>query len=142
MWSILDTKSPGLDGFNSKFYKTSWSVIGGDVIEVIQPFFRNGKLLQAWNTTVVHLIPKVLNPKNLGDYRPISCCHNLYKYITKWICSRLKLVLGHLISPSQGAFVEGPNIMHNILLCQDSETLWEETLSSYLSFEDRFEEGL
>ena len=119
LWSIPDTKSPALDGYNSKFYKAFWSVIGDDVVEVVQQFFRYGKHLQAWNTTAVHLIPKVPNPNNSGDYRPISCCHTLYKCITKLICSRLKLVLGHIISPSQGAFVEGRNIMHNILLCQD-----------------------
>ena len=88
-------------------------------MEAVQQFFRNRKLLQAWNTTAVHLIPKVPNLNSLDDYRPIACCHTLYKCITQLICSRLKLVLGHIISPSQGAFVEGQNIMHNILLCQD-----------------------
>ena len=72
LWSIPDTKSPGLDGYNSKFYKVAWSVIGDDVVEAVQQFFRNGKLLQAWNTTIVHLIPKVPNPNNPGDYRPIA----------------------------------------------------------------------
>ena len=117
LWSIPDTKSPGLDGYNSRFYKASWAIFGNDVVEAIQQFFRNGKLLQAWNTIAVHLIPKVPNPNNPGDYRPIACCHTLYKCITKLICSRLKLVLGHIISPTQGAFVEGRNIMHNILMC-------------------------
>ncbi|XP_057550391.1 uncharacterized protein LOC130828425 [Amaranthus tricolor] len=66
LWSIPDTKSLGLDGYNSKFYKASWSIIGDDVVEAVQRFFRNGKLLQAWNTTVVHLISKVPNPNNPG----------------------------------------------------------------------------
>ena len=100
LWSIPDTKSPGLDGYNSRFYKASWAIIGNDVVEAIQQFFRNGKLLQAWNTTAVHLIPKVPNPDNPGDYRPIACYHTLYKCITKLICSSLKLVLGHIISPT------------------------------------------
>ena len=68
LWSSPDTKSPGLDGYkyNSKFYKASWSIIGADVVDAIQQFFRTGKLLQAWNTIAVHLTPKVPycnNPK-------------------------------------------------------------------------------
>ena len=27
LWSINDNKAPGLDGFNSKFYKAAWPVI-------------------------------------------------------------------------------------------------------------------
>ena len=81
LWSIPDTKSPGLDGYNSKFYKASQSIIGADVVDAIQQFFRNGKFLQVQNTTVVHLIPKVSNPNNPDDYRPIACCHTLYKCI-------------------------------------------------------------
>ena len=47
LWSILETKSPGLDGYNSKFYKAACSVIGDDVVEAVRKFFRNGKPLQA-----------------------------------------------------------------------------------------------
>ena len=47
LWSITDIKSSGLDGYNSKFYKAASSVIGDDVVEAVQQFFRIGKLLQA-----------------------------------------------------------------------------------------------
>ena len=32
---------------------------------------------------------------------------------------KLRLVLGSIISPTQGAFIEGRSILHKILLCQD-----------------------
>ena len=131
LWSIPDTKSPGLDGYNSKFYKASWSIIGDEVVEAVQQLFRTGKLLQAWNTTAVHLIPKVPNPNNPGDYRPIACCHTLYKCITKLICSRLKLVLAYIISPSQGAFVEGAqHYAQYSIMPGYCEAIWSETLPS------------
>ena len=76
-------------------------------------------MLKSWNKTTISLIPKIQCPSNPKDYRPISCCHVLYKCISKLVCSRLKLVLGDLIDQAQGAFVAGRNIMHNILLCQD-----------------------
>lgn len=32
MWSIPDEKSPDLDGYNNRFYKASWDVVGDDVV--------------------------------------------------------------------------------------------------------------
>ena len=132
-----DTKNPRLDGYNSKFYKAFQAIIGTDVVEAIQQFFRSGKLLQAWNTTAVHLIPKTHNPNNSGDYRPIACCHTLYKCITKLICSRLKLVLAYIISPSQGAFVEGAqHYAQYSIMPGYCEAIWSETLPSQQFVED------
>ena len=119
IWSIHDNKALGLDGFNSKFYKASWPVVSPNLVNAIQSFFRNGKLLKSWNIPAITLIPKVPCPSQPGDFRPISCCHTLYKCISKPICSRLKRVLGRVINQTQGAFVAGRLISHNILLCQD-----------------------
>lgn len=119
IWSIPDDKAPGFDGYNSKFFKSAWSIVGEDVIAAIQDFFATGKLLKSWNITSVTLIPKVACPAHPGDYRPISCCHVLYKCISKLICSSLKTVLGFLINQAQGAFVTNRSILHNVLLCQD-----------------------
>lgn len=82
-------------------------------------FFRTGKLLKAINATSITLIPKVKSPTHVSDYRPISCCSVIYKCITKLLCEKLRLVLPSLVSETQGAFVSGRSILHNILLCQD-----------------------
>lgn len=119
MWSIPDGRALGLDGYNSKFYKEAWSIVGKDVVAAIQSFFRNGKLLQAWSNTVVTLVPKVSCPTTPGDFRPIACCHTIYNVFPNWFCSRLATILHHLISPNQRAFVSRRSIIHNILLCQD-----------------------
>lgn len=76
-----------------------------------------GKLLKVWNATAITFVPKVPNPTVPGDFRSIACVHTLYKCIFKLICSRLLIVLNHLISPNQGAFVAGRSIIQNILLC-------------------------
>lgn len=93
--------------------------MGSDVIEAIQSFFQNGKLLKSWNTTTITLIPKVSCPSTQAYFRPISCCHTLYTCISKLICSRLKRFLGNIISQNQGAFVAGRLISHTIMLCHD-----------------------
>ena len=82
----------GLDSFNSKFYKATWEVLGDDIIKAVNQFFENDKMLKSWNITAITLIPKVHNPLYPGDLRPISCCHVLYKCISKLIFSKLKLV--------------------------------------------------
>ena len=47
LWSIPDGKAPGLDGYNSKFYKVAWPIVGKDVIDAIQLLFVNDKLLKS-----------------------------------------------------------------------------------------------
>lgn len=89
------------------------------MVKVVQEFFLTGKLLKTWNVAAVTLIPKVTCPSHPGDFHPISCCHVLYKCISKLICSRLRLVLGDIINQAQGVFVSNRSILHNVLLCQD-----------------------
>lgn len=107
IWSIDDNKALGLDGFNSNFFKASWSIMSQDVINAVQNFFATGKVLNSWSNTAITLIPKVPCPTTPREYKPISCCHTLYKCISKLICTRLKMVLGKIINLTQGAFVSG-----------------------------------
>ena len=119
MFSLKDNKAPGPDGFNSGFFKKAWSVVGDDVLFAIKSFFSSGKLLKQVNATTIALIPKVSNPSQVKDFRPISCCNTIYKCIAKLIADRVKIVLPSVISPNQSAFVAGWRISDNILLCHE-----------------------
>ncbi|KAL2921921.1 hypothetical protein RDABS01_013412 [Bienertia sinuspersici] len=119
MFSIPSNKAPGLDGYNSQFFKTAWPIVGKDVIQAIKDFFANGKLLKEVSITTLTMVPKPPNPSTVSDYRPIACCSTIYKCIAKLLCSRLSMVLPDIISHNQGAFVSGRSIMHNVLICQD-----------------------
>ncbi|GJR89610.1 uncharacterized protein Tco_0213621 [Tanacetum coccineum] len=119
MFSIGDNKSPGLDGYTSKFFKEAWECIGGDVCKAVQEFFTNGKLLKELNHTVLALLPKVKTPSKINDYRPISCCNVLYKCISKVLTNRIKEGLNDLVSDNQSAFVPGRRIADNILITQE-----------------------
>ena len=108
---IPDDKALGLNGYNSGFFKAAWDIVGEDIVQAVQNFFNIGVLLNAWNVTAITLIPKSVCPNDLGDFRPISCCHVIYKCISKLLCNRL---LNDIINSSQEAFVADRSILQKI----------------------------
>jgi len=119
MWSIPNHKSPGPNGFSSGFYKATWAQTGPLVCLAILDFFKTATMPRAFSATKLILLPNVQNPQQANEFRPISCCNVIYKCITKLTGQRIKEVLPVLIHPSQGAFVEGRELLYNVLLCQD-----------------------
>jgi len=119
MFSILNHKSPGPDGFSSGFFKTTWHTTGPMVYATVRNFLNSGQMPLFLSATKLILLPKVAYPRSTIDFRPISCCNVLYKVISKLLSERIKEVLPCLINQCQGAFVKGRDIIHNVLICQD-----------------------
>ncbi|KAK9704781.1 hypothetical protein RND81_07G010500 [Saponaria officinalis] len=95
LFGIDDDKAPGIDGFSAGFFKSTWSITGHDIIAAV---------------------PKVENPTQVTQFRPIACCTVIYKVISKVLANRLRLILGDLIGMEQSAFVKGRGIQDNIML--------------------------
>ncbi|XP_010665604.1 uncharacterized protein LOC104882887 [Beta vulgaris subsp. vulgaris] len=51
IFSIPDEKAPRADGFNSKFFKHCWEIVGDDIDEASLDFFKSCKLLKVMNAT-------------------------------------------------------------------------------------------
>jgi hypothetical protein len=117
--SIGDLKAPGPDGMPAIFYKTFWHMLGLKVKEEVLGVLNGGQMPTGWNETTIILIPKVKNPECITEFRPISLCNVLYKLISKVLANRLKIVLPHIISPTQSAFVPGRMITDNVLLAYE-----------------------
>lgn len=83
------SKSPGPDGYSVEFIRSTWAIVGTDVVAAVCEFFRNGRLLKDLNNTAIALIPKDPQACKLSDYRPISCCNIVYKIITKILAKRI-----------------------------------------------------
>ncbi|XP_071925086.1 uncharacterized protein [Coffea arabica] len=73
----------------------------------------------AFNETLISLIPKVEHPVFVSQFRPISLCNVAYKIITKILVNRLKPILGQCISQNQSAFVPGRQIIDNVLMAHE-----------------------
>ncbi|XP_050918656.1 uncharacterized protein LOC127136103 [Lathyrus oleraceus] len=78
---IRDLKVPGIDGHGARFFKASWHTIKDDVIAPIMEFFDNERLYKAFSSTVVTLIPKNEEEKQVKDYRPIAGYQHIYDHI-------------------------------------------------------------
>nr|XP_018631977.1 uncharacterized protein LOC108947926 [Nicotiana tomentosiformis] len=119
VFSIDINKSPGPDGYGSGFYRAAWRVIGKDITEAVLEFFQTGQLLKQINVTNIALIPKVTNPENASQFRPIACCNVIYKVISKMICLKLKQGVSQIVAENQAAFIQGRTMVHNVLICHD-----------------------
>lgn len=119
MFAIHPDKAPGPDGFSASFFQSNWEVVGPAITKEIQNFFISGTLPNSINSTHIRMIPKVLNPKAVSNYRPIALCNVYYKTISKLLSLRLKPVLQSIVSENQPAFILGRTISDNVLITHE-----------------------
>ncbi|XP_071923061.1 uncharacterized protein [Coffea arabica] len=79
--------------------------------------------LDAINETIITLIPKVGSPISVSQYRPISLYNVVYRIISKVLVNRLKSFLKHCISSNQSAFIPDRQIIDNIVVAHENDTL-------------------
>jgi hypothetical protein len=109
-------KALGPDGLPPLFYQKYWHLLGEDITKAVLNYLNSGKILKAINHTYITLIPKVKNPEDVKEFRPISLCNVIYMILSKVLANRLKKILPQIVSKSQSAFVPGKLITNNILV--------------------------
>lgn len=107
VWATHPTKAPGPDGLQGFSYQHCWDTVRSSVVKFLQDAMRFGRFDEVMCEAFVCLIPKLLNPSKISEYRPISLCNVLYKFITKCITMRLKHLMPELISLCQSSFISG-----------------------------------
>lgn len=116
LFQIGPIKAPGPDGFPARFFQRNWDAIKKDVVSAVKSFFETSIMREGVNDTAIVLIPKVDQPMELKDFRPISLCNVIYKIVSKCLVNRLRPILDELVSQNQSAFVPGRMITDNALL--------------------------
>eukprot|EP00253_Pinus_taeda_P020626 PITA_20626 len=117
--SMPNDKAPGPDGFTINFYKVCWEIVKNDIWEIVEDSRRSKTILKSLNSTFITLVPKVEEANTPEKFRPIALCNVIYKIISKVIANRLKMILPGIISQEQSGYVEGRQILDNILLAQE-----------------------
>ena len=91
-------KSPRPDGFSMAFFQTCWGILKSDIMAVFHHFHVTGQFEKSLNATFIALIPKKAATVEIKDFRPISLVGEVYKILAKVLASRLRMVLGEIIS--------------------------------------------
>jgi hypothetical protein len=73
-------------------------------------FYNNILCLQSINGSYITLVPKVQNPSNVSDFRPISLLNSSVKLITKILDNRLQSVILQVIHQNQYEFLKSRSI--------------------------------
>ena len=109
-------KALGPDGYQALFFQKYWTLVGERVCTLVLDVLKGARFPEGLNSTFLALIPKVDNPQQVTQFRPIGLCNVVYKIISKIIVQRLKCVLPSLISPCQASFVPGRLISDNVVI--------------------------
>lgn len=119
LFEMKPSKSPGVDGFNAGFFQAHWSLVKDSVVNAVLSFLNGGEMPEEINKTLLVLIPKVANPQEMAQFRPISLCNVIYKLCSKTMANRLRPLLDGIIAEEQSAFVPGRLITDNVLIAQE-----------------------
>ncbi|XP_024200495.1 uncharacterized protein LOC112203810 [Rosa chinensis] len=119
LFQMHPSKAPGPDGMSPFFFQKYWDIVGSDVCRAVRSFLVSRNLIREVNFTHVTLIPKVKDPKDMTELRPIALCNVVYRICSKVLANRLKKILGEVISPLQSAFVPGRLISDNTLVATE-----------------------
>jgi len=119
VWDCGGAKAPGPDGFTFKFFKIFWHLFETDFFNIMTRFHWEGKINRGCNSSFITLLPKIPDPQDLVDYRPISLIGAIGKVVSKILSNRLKVVLSLVVSDTQSAYVEGRSILDGPLMVNE-----------------------
>ena len=139
VWECGSEKSPGPDGLNFKFIKQFWHILKLDIIIFLYEFHANGIFPKGGNASFIALVPKVPDPQNLYEFRPISLIGCVYKIVAKLLANRLKRIMPDIIDERQSAFVAGRQLLHSAIIANEVVEEAKRRKKSCLVFKADFE---
>lgn len=87
---VSPNSAAGPYGFNGLFFQKCWNIIKVDLINFVHSFYCGKNLTKYFTHTCLVFIPKIEEPSNFSQLRPISLTNFSNKIISKIIASRIK----------------------------------------------------
>jgi hypothetical protein len=108
-------------------------------MDFLAEFHDSAILPNAFTAFFLALIPKKDHPQTLSDYPPICLISSMYKLLSKLLASRLKNVMGKLISSVQSAYLPKRQILDGVLVINELIDLAKRRKDKCLLFKVDFE---
>ncbi|GJR16960.1 RNA-directed DNA polymerase, eukaryota [Tanacetum coccineum] len=112
-----------------------------DFFKAINHFHSTKKIPLGCNSSFFTLIPNVVDPMFIKDYRPISLIGSFYKIVGKLLANRIASVVEDLISTEQSAFVKGRRIMDGLMILNEILNWCKKEKKTTLVFKIGFEKA-
>ena len=117
---MSSNKSPGNDGLSKEFYLCFFDIIGQPLLDCLNFSYEKGELSASRRQAVITLIEKKGKDKRfIKNWRPISLINVDTKVLSKSIATRIKKVIGTVVSNDQTAYVPGRHIGESGRLISD-----------------------
>lgn len=116
VFEMHPSKFPGPNGFSMRFFQKLWLAIGDYITKEELGVLNDNKEIGGWNKTLITLIPKKREVREMKDFRPISLCNTIYKVAAKALVIRLRPCLDDVIDQNQSAFIPRRQISDNIMM--------------------------
>ena len=117
---LSSNKSPGSDGLPIEFYRCFWSLLGPDLVAILNYSYTHGSLSDTQPRGIIRLLLKKDDPLELKNWRPISLVNTDYKICTKVLANRLRKVLPRIINKDQTCGIPDRSIYENLFLLRDT----------------------
>ncbi|GLI70416.1 hypothetical protein VaNZ11_015193 [Volvox africanus] len=98
-------KAPGWDGIPTDLYRKFWPEIGHTMAALFTAIGKTGQVPTGFLDGIIKVLYKKGDPKQPGNYRPITLLCSDYRLLAKVLANRLGPALGRIISPEQSAFL-------------------------------------
>ncbi|XP_022002156.1 uncharacterized protein LOC110899580 [Helianthus annuus] len=103
--------------------RIKWAIDGDEnsnfLMGLLEFFYKEGRLNVGCNSSFITLVPKIKDPVDLNNYRPINLVGVISKVVSKILANRLKTVIGKVVSNSQSAFIKGKYILDGPLIVNE-----------------------
>lgn len=109
------------------------------MVVCFRDFHVGAVLSKAITSSFLALIPKNNDPLGMDDYRLICLVRGIYKILSKVLASRVKRVIGKVISLNQITFVPGRQLLNGVMIANEIVDYTTKENKSCLLFNVDFE---